>query len=289
MSFGVNYNAWCRALAAELRGFTPYTMVTMVEFGKVGEYTPIYADLKTDVLDCIFLFRQVRSDIDFSDIEALPPHPKNRMIDEALLNAELTALRDTLIWLAEEVDHLGQEPFDAAWRRLEPQRRRDFEEALQRAGVAKMDENPHQGESVYVSARIPVSLARQIVPAIRLAGMAPVTPLREEAASGGGDWSVVKRHIEGCTGGVVCFLDQVGAAAESGIARLESRLSDMLHEIAEADRRFPKRLLVVTRENAGLKTPDALRDKAIFALKGETMDLGERDRFGALIMRHSWR
>lgn len=289
MGFQGDFGALCRALESELREFSPYTMVTIIGFGRVGEHAPLYASLRGDVFDTIALFRLLRPDVDFSDIDALPVPAKGRLIDEKRLGVELSALRDALLWIADEAEHADAAAFDAAWRKMEPARRREFEASLERAGLTEAAPNPRRGEKIFVSSRFSTTLARQIVPAIRQAGMAPVAPPRSAAPRASGeDRGTLRKHLEGCRGGVLCFLDPPSEEARLSFAP-ELHRSAMLQEIEEAHQRFPDRMVVITRQDAPGPAPAALRGKALFEVSGDHMTAGERERFGALILRETWR
>ncbi len=275
MSLYVEFCRYCGLLAEDVGSLSPYTMVTIIGYGKFDGYAPIFLEIREDVLQCARVYAAIDAETDLSDVfDPLSTQP-SRALDERLLQHEIDRLVRCMEAILAAARGLGPTRFRMGWSQLPDDARAEFVERLRDAGLGETltaeESNPTgRGDPIYVSPLLAKGLSQQIVPALRSAGLEPVAAGDAAGAALSGDgWSLARKRIAACRGGVMSVSESDADASE--------------REIAEGLKHFPKRMIIVAEERLISQRPLKVDANLLFPVRGPTMSAQEARRFAAIV------
>ncbi|MEL6979380.1 MAG: hypothetical protein AAGM38_11980 [Pseudomonadota bacterium] len=144
---------------------------------------------------------------------------------------------------------------------------------------------------IYVSSRYSTGLRDQIATVLADAGLDPVTPGGAQAA-GSVDFSKLERDLRDCAGGVFGLLPPTHGAIEalSTAERGEGAnpLAPGLAEIALAERRMGRKVMILAQKGLVSQLPPRLRQQQIFTLNDREMNARELSHFRSVAARTPW-
>ncbi|MBX2856340.1 MAG: hypothetical protein KTR21_15215 [Rhodobacteraceae bacterium] len=278
----------CNELLAEMSVYSPFEMVTISEYGRVGGYDNDYQELKNDTFMFFRVMKAVHVSLDFSDIENLPEIKAKRAISEISLDKERLTLLAGLERVFAFLDIVDDKKFESS---IFGNERASIilSELMVRAGIKTEQEVSTDLKNIYVSTRFRSAIDQQLVTAISQAGYNPRQPRRPlDTQPSDADWKTTKRMIEQCGGAIVSMIAKRAAGqSESPQPQMED-LAPALLEIRVAEAVFPNRVLVVADETTLQSAPTSLTTKNILKVSGPLLRASEINALTERIKHENW-
>lgn len=286
MSFQRRLEATAAAVRDAFDAIAPIEMARVAGYGAYGGPTEACARIESAAQACFDAFAAANPSTDLSAIDAAPRLVRGRVVDESVLARRRAVFRQALDWIATAVGRLDPNAaatLEAAWLLAPAEVRKRFASvAAQWAPGA-----PTARGRVYLAARHAEGLRRALAPTIVEAGLAPVAAERiagpNPLAIGRGE---LRRRLAACDGAVVSLVDADGAFASEGGPSADVALSGALFEVAEAERLFPQRCVIIVNRSADL--PPEIRRKAAIDLDGPELDAAARARLRSMLAAARW-
>ena len=278
----------CDELLAEFRVYSPFEMVTISEYGRVGGYDNDYRELKSDTLLFFRIMKAIHANLDFSDIEDIPELKLNRAISEVVLDNERLTLIAGLERVLAFIDIVDSKKFAAALFGNE----RAFallSELMVRAGIKTEQEFSTDLKNIYLSTRFRSAIDQQLVTAISQAGYTPRQPRKPlDPQPSDAEWKTTKRMIQECGGAVVSMIAKRQIDKKDQQPTPED-LTPALLEIRIAEAVFPNRVLLIADEAALQVAPPSLHSKNILKVTGPLLRASEINTLTERIRSENWR